>query len=125
MYENIAKDIDVSVSEERILGAMGLAKRAGKLITGAEMCEETIRAGGAVLTLLCSYMSENSNKKLHAALRNSGSPYINLGATKEELAKRFGKKSFVVSCVITDMGFAKIIYKALGISGEDILHESK
>lgn len=125
MYVNIAEDIDVAAVEERILGAMGLAKRAGKLITGAEMCEETIRAGKAVITLLCSDMSENSHKKLHAALRNSGTPYITLGATKENLAKRFGKKSFVVACVITDEGFSRIIYRTLGISGEDILHESK
>ena len=125
MYENIAENIDVTASTEKILGALGLAKRAGKLITGAEMCEETIRSGGAVLTVLCSDMSDNSKKKLHAALRNSGSPYINLDVTKLELAKRFGKKAFVVSCVITDKGFAKIIYKALGIAEEDILHESK
>lgn len=125
MYKNIAGNIDVSVYEEKILGALGLAKRAGKLVTGAEMCEETIRAGKAVLTLLCSDMSENSHKKLHAALRNSDSPYITLTSGKETLAGRFGKKAFVVSCVITDEGFAKIIYKALGVSEEDILHESK
>ena len=125
MYMNIAENIDVSAVQEKILGAMGLAKRAGMLVTGAEMCEEIIRAGGASLTLLCSDMSENSKKKLHAALRNSDSSYIELTATNEELANRFGKKSFVVSCVITDKGFAKIIYKALGISEKEFLHESK
>ena len=125
MYKNIAENIDISGFEEKILGALGLAKRAGKLVIGAEMCEETIRSGKAVLTLLCSDISENSHKKLHAALRNADSPYINLSSGKSTLAGRFGKKSFVVSCVITDGGFAKIIYKALGIDGEDILHESK
>ena len=125
MYRNIAENKDTAVVREKLLGAMGLAKRAGKLVTGAQMCEETIRAGNAIVTLLCSDMSENSLKKLHAALRNSDSPYIELCDTKEELAKRFGKKSFVVACCVTDVGFAKIIYKALGITEEDILHESK
>lgn len=125
MYVNIAENINIADYEEKLYGAMGLAKRAGKLVTGAEMCEETIRSGKAVLTFLCSDMSENSHKKLHAALRNSCSPYINLDATKEELAKRFGKKAFVVACVITDKGFSKIVYKALGISEDEILHESK
>ena len=125
MYRNIAHGLDVAAKEEKLLGAMGLAKRAGKLITGAEMCEEAIRAGKSEITLLCSDMSENSAKKLHAALRNSDSSYINLSATKEELAKRFGKKSFVVACVITDKGFAEIVYKALGITEDKILHESK
>ena len=125
MYVNIAENIEISACEEKILGAAGLAKRAGKLVLGAEMCEETIRAGKSALTLICSDMSENSSKKLHAALRNSDSEYIILGSTKEELAKRFGKKSFVVSCTVTDKGFVKIIYKALGIAEEEILHESK
>ncbi len=125
MYVNIAESIDVYAVEDKILGAMGLAKRAGKLVTGAEMCEEKIRTGGAVVTLLCSDMSDNSLKKLHAALRNSDSPYINLCVTKEELARRLGKKSFVVACSVTDTGFAKIIYKALGITEDNILHESK
>ncbi|MBR3996133.1 MAG: ribosomal L7Ae/L30e/S12e/Gadd45 family protein [Clostridia bacterium] len=125
MYVNIGEGIDVLKVEEKIVGAMGLAKKAGKLITGGEMCEETIRAGKAELTVLCSDMSENSAKKLFAALRNSASPYISLDIGKEELAERLGKKSFVVSCVITDKGFAKIIYKALGITEDEILHESK
>ena len=125
MYVNIGEGIDLPKVQERIIGAMGLAKKAGKLITGGEMCEETIRAGKAELTILCSDMSENSEKKLHAALRNSESPYISLEIGKEELAGRLGKKSFVVSCVITDKGFAKIIYKALGITEDEILHESK
>lgn len=125
MYENIAEGLDVTSVEEKLLGAMGLAKRAGKLITGAELCEETIRAGKSQIAFLCSDMSENSYKKLHAALRNSDSSYINLSSTKEELARRFGKKSYVVACVITDKGFAEIVYKALGITEGKILHESK
>jgi len=125
MYINIGENTDVASAGERILGAMGLAKRAGKLVIGAQMCEETIRAGKAVLTLLCSDMSENSQKKLHAALKIKNSPYIVLPSTKEELAKRFGKKAYVVSCVITDMSFIRIICKALGIAENDFLHESK
>lgn len=108
-----ATDADV---EEKILGAMGLARRAGKLVVGAEMCEEAIRDGRAVISFLSSNMSENSEKKLMAALRASNSPYITLKSTKEELADRFGKKSFAVALAITDTGFAKIVYKALGIS---------
>ena len=125
MYVNAGENIDIGKIKDKLIGALGLAKKAGKLITGGEMCEEVIRAGKAKLTILCGDMSENSEKKLHSALRNSNSPYINLGVSKEELALRLGKKSFVVSCVITDEGFAKIIYKALGVTEEEFLHESK
>ncbi len=102
--------------EPKILGAMGLARRAGKLEIGAEMCEEAIRAGRAEITFLASNLSDNSKKKILSALRSQESPYIILNASKEELAERFGKKAFAVALAITDKGFAKIIYKALGIS---------
>ena len=120
MFENLyekAKDGIVGADvEPKILGAMGLARRAGKLEIGAEMCEEAIRSGRAEITFLASNLSENSKKKLLSALRTSESPYIILNATKEELAERFGKKAFAVALAITDKGFAKIIFKALGIS---------
>ena len=80
------------------------------------MCEEAIRAGRAEITCLASNLSENSEKKLMSALRAKESPYIILNATKEELGERFGRKAFAVALSITDKGFAKIIYKALGIS---------
>lgn len=125
MYQNIAPG-EISKSEsERIVGALGLARKAGKLIIGGELCEEHIRARKAELAFLCSDMSENSLKKLHAALRAGNVPYIILPLTKSELAVRFGKKSFAVACVLTDKGFARIVYKALGISESQDLHDSK
>ncbi len=122
MYENLANNIDIAPIQEKIFGAMGLAKRAGKLTTGAEMCEETIRAGKSQIAFLCSNMSENSQKKIHAALKNADSPYIVLNATKEELAKKFGKKAYVTVCALTDKSFANIVYKALGIAEDRLLH---
>jgi ribosomal protein L7Ae-like RNA K-turn-binding protein len=120
MFENLyekAKDgLAPESVEPKILGAMGLARRAGKLEIGAELCEEAIRAGRAEITFLASNLTDNSKKKLMSALRVGDSPYIILNVTKEELAERFGKKAFAVALSITDKGFAKIVYKALGIS---------
>lgn len=125
MYQNIASGGIEKKESERIVGALGLARKAGKLIIGGELCEECIRGGKAELAFLCSDMSENSQKKLHAALRTGNVPYIILPLTKSELAVRFGKKSFAVACVLTDRGFARIVYKALGISESQDLHDSK
>lgn len=119
MYANLIDMLTEKVSlteiQPKLIGAMGLARRAGKLVIGAEMCEETIRAGKAEITFLAENMSENSEKKLTAALKATDSPYIRLSVTKEELAEKLGKKSFVVAAVITDKGFASIVYKALEI----------
>ncbi len=125
MYQNLASEKDISSALEKILGALGLARKAGKLVVGGELCEEYIRAGKAVLALLCSDMSENSSKKLCAALRAKEVPYIILPLTKSELAVRFGKRSFAVACALTDKGFARIIYGALGITDGEDLHDSK
>ncbi len=115
MYRDLAENRDMSLVEKKIIGAVGLARRAGKLETGAEMCEEAIRAGKAVLCVMASDMSENTSKKLHNSLKYRDLPYIRLSMGKDELAKRLGKSAFVVACAITDKGFASIIYKALGI----------
>ena len=118
MYENIAQGKDISNCIDKICGAMGLARRAGKLSIGSELCIESIRAGKAKLVFLCSDMSDNSSKKLHDAMRSKSVPYIVLPLGKVELAKRIGKSSFAVACALTDKGFANIVYKALGITEE-------
>lgn len=115
MYGNIAEGLDISKVENKILGAAGLAKRAGKLVSGAQLCEDTIRQGKAVLVLLCSDMSENSEKKLCNAMYTYGVPYIKLSSTKEELGRKIGKDSFAVVCAFTDKGFSEIVCRALGI----------
>ena len=116
MYGNIAEGKDVSVCADKICGAIGLARKAGKLCVGSEMCVECIRAGKAELVVLCNDMSDNSSKKLHDTMRTRGVPYIALPLGKVELAKKIGKSSFAVACALTDKGFANIVYKALGIS---------
>ncbi len=114
MYEKIATEAECSAAAEKILGALGLARRAGKLETGGEVCEEKIRSGGTVLAVLACDVSENSEKKLHAAMRAKEVPYIVLPTDKKQLGARLGKSSFCVACAICDEGFAKIVYKALG-----------
>ncbi len=118
MYVNIACDKDVLSAKDKLLGALGLARRAGKLEVGGQLCEEAIRAGRVKLVFLCSDMSENSRKKLHAAMLAREVPYIALPLTKDELAAKLGKKSFAVAAALTDEGFVKIVYKALGITEE-------
>lgn len=115
MYVNIAEGKDIALQTDKICGALGLARKAGKLSVGSELCVESIRAGKAELVILCNDMSDNSNKKLADAMRTRGVPYIVLPLGKVELAKKVGKSSFAVACALTDKGFAKIIYKALGV----------
>lgn len=113
MYKNLAESRDMSLLERKIVGAIGLARRAGKLVVGAEMCEEAIKAGKTVLCVMANDISENSGEKLHKCLKYRDVPYIKLNMGKEELARKLGKSAFVVACAITGEGFASIIYKAL------------
>ena len=125
MYQDIAQDRDITELLPRILGAAGLARKAGKLTVGGAQCVEAIRAGKAVLALLSSDLSENAAKKLHDAMKNRGVPYLTLPLGKEDLAKACGKGTFATACAICDNGFAEILYRLMETDAGSGMHESK
>ena len=114
MYIDLSENKDMKLIEPKVLGALGLARRAGKLVIGTEMCEESVKNGSAQITFIASNISQNSEKKIKSVLKNTDSPYMTLQTTKEELAAKLGKKAFAAAVSITDKGFAEIIRKALG-----------
>ena len=107
----LAKDSDVT---NKLLSALGLAKRAGKLSVGAEIVLEGVRGGKVLLAILCSDVSEGSEKKLKDALTFRRIPYIKLECDKATLASRLGKTGVAVACGICDDSFVRLIYKTIG-----------
>jgi|GEM_PF-185429 Ribosomal protein HS6-type (S12/L30/L7a) len=103
----------------KVYGAMGLALRAGELITGSGLTEEAIRKGRALLVLIASDISDNTSKKLTNALKTYEVPYLILPATMEELAKALGKFNLVSSAAITNSGFVNIIKKLYNINSTE------
>lgn len=95
--------------EKKLLGAVGLAARARKCITGTEICVDYMRAGKGKLLVVASDISENTRKKLVKTAVFHKIPYTEPGIDKGSLAKAAGKKSDAAAVLINDSGFVKII----------------
>jgi len=57
--------------EERLLGALGLARKAGQLVTGAAKVEAAIAARKTIALFTASDAAENGRAKMLALLRNN------------------------------------------------------
>ena len=91
--------------DSKVLRMIGLAQKAGKVITGTELCEKCIKSAKAKLVILAKEASASTVenfKKYHID--------IVFVESRELLGKYTGKETRTVA-VITDEGFARIIKK--------------
>jgi ribosomal protein L30E len=99
---------------EQNLSFIGLMKRAGALIPGADGIYDAARAGSLIrLILLASDAGPNTKKGLMNAKEECGAPMIQLEATKAQLGAILGQKE-CAAAAITDTGFAKALCEKLG-----------
>ena len=104
---------------EQNLSFIGLMKRAGALIPGADGIYDAARAGSLIrLILLASdagpnTCGANTKKGLLNAKEECGAPMIQLEATKAQLGAILGQKE-CAAAAITDTGFAKALCEKLG-----------
>ncbi len=99
---------------EQHLSFIGLMKRAGALIPGADGIYDAARAGSLIrLILLASDAGPNTRKGLLNAKEECGAPMITLQATKAELGAILGQKECAAAAII-DTGFAKALCEKLG-----------
>ena len=95
------------MSNDKLLSFLGLCKRAGCLISGADTVTRAVCDGKTVLVLYASDVSDNSLKQVLRAARSHDVPARMLPRSKEELSFALGKHCGIV-CT-TDHGFAKKI----------------
>jgi ribosomal protein L7Ae-like RNA K-turn-binding protein len=89
---------------DRLLSFLGLCKRAGQLISGADTVVRTMKDNKALLVLAANDFSDNSLKNVEKASVQYQIPLRTLPRSKEELSFALGKHCGVVC--ITDKGFA-------------------
>ncbi len=103
---------------DNVLGMIGLAKRAGKVVTGAEICEAHVKKGKAHLVIIAKDISENGKKAMSDCCNFYKVRYIEYG-TKSDLGKFTGSDERAV-VAISDRGFAKtILDKYQGFAREE------
>jgi len=91
----------------KALSRLGLAMRAGKLISGEEVVLKAVRSGEAKLVMLAGDASENTKKKISDKCNSYGIPLL-VGFTRFELGSAVGKPERVLFAV-TDRGFADLL----------------
>lgn len=92
---------------DKLLSMLGLAKRAGKVSTGAFICRKAISSRRARLVLLASDASENTKKAISDPCRHYGVKLIEYSDMESLGHATGGGDRAVVS--VNDCNFAKAI----------------
>ncbi|MGZ4030568.1 MAG: L7Ae/L30e/S12e/Gadd45 family ribosomal protein [Tumebacillaceae bacterium] len=99
--------------EQQLLNLLGLAKRAGGLVTGNDTCMTTIRSRKAALTIVASDTGANAMKKYHDKCKSFEVPILVVPFDKERLGHAVGKAQSAI-IVVTERGFAQRIRQLSG-----------
>lgn len=93
--------------ENKIYSFIGLARKAGAIVTGEGLTEQAVKREKALLVLVTHDASINTRKKIETVLYDKNIPLLEFGH-KEKLGHMLGKTFFSVIAV-TDRGFAERI----------------
>ena len=93
------KAIDKETAASKLAGLLGIARRAGKLITGFDAAAASAAAGKAVL-------SEKTAKELRFAAREKQVSLVRMPLSKDETGAACGYQKPVGVLATEDKGFA-------------------
>lgn len=100
----------------KALSSLGMAMRAGKLITGDEIVLKAVRQKAVSLVIIAGDASDNTKKKFRDKC-NTYSIQLAEAFDREQLGKAIGKPERVVLAV-TDVQFGKMIANHLSHNTE-------
>lgn len=92
---------------DKTVQMLGLATKAGKLLSGEELVIKAVQTGHASLVILSSDASENTRKKVQDKCKSYNVDLVVYG-DRDTLGHAIGKEQRVV-LAITDPGFANKI----------------
>lgn len=110
MNNEATKQIGVvhSIGQEgakKLLGLLGFAARARKLVCGTDLCRDEIRRGKLQLVLVASDASQNTKKRIIDACKYYDTDMCHIPLTASELSDRIGKTGNIAVVGVTDMNF--------------------
>ena len=92
---------------QKIEGLLGMAQRAGKIVSGDLAVEKAVASGQAAAVIMATDVSERTKASVLRAAERKGVPVYSL-FTKEMLGQCLGKEYRAVAALI-DKGFAKTL----------------
>ncbi|MDD3218313.1 MAG: ribosomal L7Ae/L30e/S12e/Gadd45 family protein [Lachnospiraceae bacterium] len=102
------------MKNDKVLSLLGLATKAGKVLSGEFSTEKAVKTGKAAIVIVSEQASENTKKKFSNMCLYYQVPIYFYG-NKEELGAAMGKE-FRASLAVTDDNFAKAITKQIETS---------
>ncbi|MBO7746612.1 ribosomal L7Ae/L30e/S12e/Gadd45 family protein [Paenibacillus sp. MWE-103] len=102
--------------KHKALSMLGMAMRAGKLVTGDETVLKAVRQGKAALVILAADASDNTKKKFRDKCATYDTNCVE-AFDRIALGEAIGKSERVI-LGLTDAGFAKSIVQSLAESTE-------
>ncbi len=95
------------MNKNKALSMLGMAARAGKVVSGEFSTEKAVKQGSAYLVLLAEDASDNTKKKFSDMCTYRQVPFLLL-ADRETLGKAIGKE-YRACAAVEDENLAKII----------------
>ena len=92
------------MNNDRLLSFLGICKRAGRLVSGADTVNKAVSEEKALLVLYASDVSENSLKQVLRSAREHAVPVKQIPYSKAELSFALGKHCGIICTA--DKGFA-------------------
>lgn len=102
-------------NNKKVLSLIGLATKAGKVVSGEYSSEKAVKNGTASLVLVSEEASDNTRKMFTNMCTYYQVPIYFFGR-KDELGHAMGKE-YRASLAVLDQGFAKAIVKLMNING--------
>lgn len=102
---------------DRILSLLGLCRRAGKLVIGADPTIDSIKKGKSKIVIIASDFSKSSAKPVLAAAHTSNIKTFIINRSKDELSFALGKLCGVLS--VEDKGFAEKLLQLITAEQHD------
>lgn len=102
---------------DKVLGMLGLAKKAGRLEVGEEPVGGAARAREARLILVAQDAADNTIRRVRHFADAGQCLWVKVPATKDELGRAVGRTSCAMVAV-TDIGFAEAAAKKLATVDE-------
>ncbi len=96
---------------DKILGSLGLARRAGKLVLGFDAVKEAVILCEAELVLIAQDTSQGNTRRITALCEELECPVLTLPHTQEQLAQMFNRNTGVLA--LTDPNLAALCRKNL------------
>ena len=92
-------------AEKKLLGLLGFAARARKLVCGTDLCRDEVRRGKLPLVLVAGDASDNTKKRMSDACKYYGTDMCIVPISASELSDRIGKTGSIAVIGVTDMNF--------------------